>query len=72
MGKMQQLIMIIKKIIKEENEKNVHLRGGKGYGASHPYPVKSEPLPIYGEIVINDQVEKDEEPVKISKAFKKD
>ena len=72
MGKMQQLIMIIKKIIKEENEKNVHLRGGKGYGASHPYPVKSEPLPIYGEIVINDQVEKDEEPVKISKAFKKE
>ena len=72
MEKIQQLVRIIRKIMKEENEKNVHLRGGKGYGASHPYPVKSDPLPVYGEIVIDDQIEKEEKPVKISKAFKKE
>jgi hypothetical protein len=73
MQKMKRLVEIIKNlIIKEEDDKILNVRGGRGYSAGHPYPIKSEPLPVYGYVEGEEQIETDDEPVKISKAFKKE
>ena len=77
MQRIQELIAIIKKIIREQDESVLNVRGGKGYSAGHPYPVKSGP-PVnrdLGSPGPYEHEEKDEiskQPVKISKAFKKE
>ena len=43
MKKIQELITIIKRLIKEEDDKVLNVRGGKGYSVGHPYPIKSVP-----------------------------
>ena len=74
----QELIGIIRKIIKEQDEKILNVRGGRGYGVGHPYPIKSVPS-VNQELGSPGPYEYDEEedynkdePVKISKAFKKE
>jgi hypothetical protein len=69
--KIQELCNIIVRLIKESDDRILNIRGGKGYGVGHPYPMKSSPLPVYGEVENLEQVETQDEPVKISKAFKK-
>ena len=76
MQRIHELIAIIKKIITEEDEKVLNVRGGRGYGVGHPYPVKSGP-PVNRDLgdpgpYEDDEEENESEPVKISKAFKKE
>jgi len=76
MQRIQELIAIIKKIIKEEEDKVLNVRGAKGYSVGHPYPVKSSP-PVSQDLgdpgpYEPDEDKEDESPVKISKAFKKE
>ena len=71
MQKIQELIKIIRRIMKEQDDKILNVRGGRGYSAGHPYPVRDKPRPIYGEVEIEQQVEKENKPIKVSKAFKK-
>ena len=77
MQRIHELIAIIKKIIKEDEERVLNVRGGRGYGVGHPYPVKKGPrvnqdLGDPGPYEPVNTQSKDEIPVKISKAFKKD
>ncbi len=77
MQRIQELIAIIKKIIREQDEKVLNVRGGRGYGVGHPYPVKSGPqvnqdLGSPGPYEDDEQEETEDEPVKISRAFKKE
>ena len=71
MKNIQQLAKIIKMLIKEQDEKIVNLRGVRGYGSSHPIPIKPNPSSVLGYVSNEDENEKDPEPVKISRAFKK-
>ena len=77
MQKIQELIGIIRRIIREQDEKVLNVRGGRGYSAGHPYPIKSGPqvsqdLGSPGPYEDDEQEENEIEPVKISKAFKKE
>ena len=77
MQRIQELIAIIKRIIREQDEKVLNVRGGRGYGVGHPYPVKSGPqvnqdLGSPGPYEDDEQEENEDEPVKISRAFKKE
>lgn len=77
MQRIQELIAIIKRIIREQDEKVLNVRGGRGYGVGHPYPVKSGPqvnqdLGSPGPYEDDEQEEIEDEPVKISRAFKKE
>tara|TARA_B100000900_G_scaffold409695_2_gene426092 strand:- start:233 stop:433 length:201 start_codon:yes stop_codon:yes gene_type:complete len=56
----------------EQMENNLHQRGTRGYGASHPYTHGSKR--VYGKSdysIEDDEVIEDKSPVKVSKAFKK-
>jgi hypothetical protein len=66
----KQLVEKILRLIQEQDDKIVNLRGVKGYGVGHPYAIKSQPTPVYGYIE-NEDEEKQFKPVKISKAFRK-
>ena len=77
MQRIQELIGIIKRIISEQDENVLNVRGGRGYSVGHPYPVKSGPqvnqdLGSPGPYEDDEQEENEEEPVKISRAFKKE
>ena len=73
----QELIGIIRKLIKEENDNVLNVRGGRGYSVGHPYPVKAgapvnQDLGSPGPYEFDDDEDDKDEPVKISKAFKKE
>ena len=68
----QHLIKIIRKLIKEEEDRNLNVRAARGYSVGHPYPVQKERKPDYGYVENKEQIESDDEPIKISRAFKKD
>tara|TARA_B100000287_G_C20113111_1_gene575180 strand:+ start:158 stop:391 length:234 start_codon:yes stop_codon:yes gene_type:complete len=77
MGKMQELTDIIKQMIKETEERILNVRGGRGYSTAHPYPNKKDIKPSLGDpgpysIDDDNELEINDEPVKISKAFKKE
>ena len=76
MKKIESLLEIIKKIIKESEDRILNIRGGKGYGTGHPYPNKKEIKPALGSpgpYEPDENKEKEEnKPVQISKAFKKE
>ena len=77
MQRIQELIAIIKKIITEQDENVLNVRGGRGYSVGHPYPVKAGPpvnqdLGDPGPYEFDEEDEDKNEPVKISKAFKKE
>ena len=77
MQRIQELIGIIKRIISEQDENVLNVRGGRGYSVGHPYPVKSGPqvnqdLGSPGPYEDDEQEDNEEEPVKISRAFKKE
>ena len=75
MKKIEQLLEIIKQLIRESDERILNVRGGKGYGTGHPYPNKKEKKPSLGDPGPYEFVEEEEEgtgTVKISKAFKKE
>ena len=77
MQRIQELIAIIKRIIREQDENVLNVRGGRGYSAGHPYPIKSGPhvsqdLGSPGPYEDDEQDENKDEPVKISRAFKKE
>jgi hypothetical protein len=69
MNKRQQLEQIIKLII-EQNNQILKVRGGRGYGNGHPVFFKAYPSPNLGPENKEEEVQQDEGPVKISKAFK--
>lgn len=74
--KIQELIGIIRRIIREQDEKVLNVRGGKGYSTGHPYPAKprtrvSQDLGSPGPYEYNEEDEDENKTVKISKAFKK-
>ena len=78
MQKIQELIRILKKIIREQDENVLNVRGGRGYSVGHPYPIKSGPqvnqdLGSPGPYADDEDDEKENEnkQVKISRAFKK-
>jgi hypothetical protein len=76
MQRIQELIAIIKKLIKEDDDKVLNIRGGKGYSVGHPYPAK-ERAPVNRDLgdpgpYEPEEETEDESPVKISKAFKKE
>ena len=71
------LVEIIKKLIKEEDDRILNVRGGRGYGTGHPYPVKSDQqvnqnLGSPGPYGIDDDEDEKPTAVKISKAFKRE
>jgi len=75
----QELIGIIRRIIREQDENVLNVRGGRGYSVGHPYPVKSGPqvnqdLGTPGPYVDDedDEEENENKQVKISRAFKKE
>lgn len=78
MHRIQEIIAMIQKIIREQDENILNVRGGRGYGVGHPHPVKSGPqvnqnLGSPGPYEDDEEEEFDEDkPVKISKAFKKE
>lgn len=57
-----------------ENDNILNMRGGRGYGVGHPYPVK-QTKPLLGKSEYADEEEPKEievkKKVKISRAFKK-
>jgi len=59
--------------IKEEKESTVNVRGGTGYGATHPYKEKKI-TPGYGIIdpTKEERPEEEDEEIDVSKAFKED
>ncbi len=70
------LVEIIKKIIREQEDKVLKIRGGRGYGVGHPHPIKSGPQ-VNQSLGSPGPYEPDDltienEPVRISKAFKKE
>ena len=79
-NKIQELVNIITTLIEENSDKILNVRGGRGYSVGHPYPAKpghrpSQDLGSPGPYSIDDEddeINKDETPVKISKAFKKE
>lgn len=57
----------------DDNGNIVSVRGGRGYGFGHPYPVKNSPRPTLGPVDDDENEEKMQQkkkPVKISKVFK--
>ena len=77
MQRIQELMAIIKKIMKEEDERVLNVRGGKGYGVGHPYPANPPPqvnqdLGSPGPYEDDEEEQDNNQPVKISKAFKKE
>ena len=77
MQRIQELIEIISRLIKEENDNVLNVRGGRGYSVGHPYPVKAGPpvnqhLGSPGPYEFDDDDDDKQQPVKISKAFKKE
>jgi hypothetical protein len=74
MKKIEQLVEIIKQLIRESDDRILNVRGGKGYGTGHPYPNEQEKKPSLGDPGPYEFVEEEEstESVKISKAFKKE
>ena len=77
MQRIQELMAIIKKIIREEDERIINVRGGKGYGVGHPYPANPPPqvnqsLGSPGPYDEDDEEKENKTPIKISKAFKKE
>ncbi len=77
MQRIQELIEIIKRIIREQDENVLNVRGGRGYSVGHPYPVKSGPqvsqdLGTPSPYAEDEDDENENELVKISKAFKKE
>ena len=76
MKEIEQLFEIIKKLIKESDDRILNVRGGKGYGTGHTYPNKKEIKPPLGDPgpyeFDGENVGNDYEPVVISKAFKKE
>ena len=64
------LISILEEIEKSGNK--IHLRGARGYGASHPRREKKKMF--FGQIDIDTTTKPDDiiKPVQISKAFNKD
>ena len=73
----QELIGIIKRLIREQDENVLNVRGGRGYGTGHPYPVKSGPqvnqdLGSPGPYEDDEEEDSETRTVKISKAFKKE
>ena len=76
MKKIEQLVEIIRQMIKESDDRIMNIRGGKGYGTGHPYPNKKEIKPHLGDPgpyePSEDNEETELEPVKISKAFKRE
>ena len=75
MKKIEQLVEIIRQMIKESDDRILNIRGGKGYGTGHTYPNKKEIKPRLGDPGPYEFVEEEEEDtgtVKISKAFKKE
>jgi hypothetical protein len=72
MEEIHKLVQLIKRIILEQDERILNVRGGKGYSAGHPYPNKTESRPLLGYVENNDQIETNPLPIKISRAFKKD
>ena len=75
MSKIESLLEIIKKIIKESEDRILNIRGGKGYGTGHTYPNKKEMKPALGSPgpyePDENKKEEEKEPVQISKAFKR-
>lgn len=73
MKKIEQLLEIIKQLIKESDDRILNVRGGKGYGTGHTYPNNKEIKPPLGDPGPYEFVEKEKstEVVKISKAFKR-
>lgn len=72
----QELIGIIKKIIQEQDDRLLNIRGGRGYGVGHPYPNKladhvSKNLGTPSPYEYEEETE-NKESVKISRAFKKE
>jgi hypothetical protein len=60
-------------IVQESVNKNiVNVRGVRGYGVGHTYPVKDSPKPDLGDPgpYREEKVQPQVHPVKISKAFK--
>ena len=74
MKEIEQLLEIIKTLIKESDDRIMNIRGGKGYGTGHPYPNKKGPRPTLGDpgpYAVDEEDDDSTEPVQISKAFKK-
>lgn len=73
-------LIALKKMLKETNN-NLNIRGGKGYGAGHPYPKPIQKAALgtndYDEYQEKEEQKKREKlgssnkPVKISKAFRR-
>ena len=76
MQEIQELIGIIRMIIREQDENILNVRGGRGYSVGHPYPTKSGPpvnqnLGNPGPYEEEDNTEQNQTGVKISRAFKR-
>ena len=74
MKEIEQLLEIIKKLIKESDDRILNVRGGKGYSTGHPYPNKKGSKPLLGDpgpYAVDEEDDDSTEPVQISKAFKK-
>ena len=69
MNKKQQLAEIIRLLIEQDNQV-LKVRGGRGYGVGHPVFFKAYPTPNLGPENKEEKVQQKKEPVKISKAFK--
>jgi len=71
----KELKEVLEKLIAklQENDNILNVRGGRGYGVGHPYAVKQiKPVLGKGEFEEEESEEvADKEPVKISKAFKR-
>ena len=70
---------IIKQLIREEDDRIVNVRGGRGYGTGHTYPnekvikpLLGDPGPYSDDEELEEPEEVKQEPVKISRAFKKE
>tara|TARA_Y100000389_G_C17035303_1_gene305443 strand:+ start:302 stop:541 length:240 start_codon:yes stop_codon:yes gene_type:complete len=79
MQKIQEIIRILKRIISEQDENVLNVRGGRGYSVGHPYPIKSGPqvnqdlgTPGPYEDDEGDEDKNKNKKVKISRAFKKE
>ena len=72
------LVRIIKQLIREDDDRIVNVRGGRGYGTGHAYPNEKVIKPSlgnpgpYSDDEEEEPEELEQEPAKISRAFKKE
>lgn len=62
--------IILKMLLKENEDSILNVRGGRGYGAGHPYPKKID-KPLLGKVEGEKEEKESQTKIKVSKRLTK-